>query len=968
MRRAQILRSLLRVRVILAGTKEYWADCIMEAPLQALILDMDGVVTQTSHQHAAAWKEAFDPLLQAYSLKSGTAYQPFDAQADYLRYVDGKPRRAGIISFLEARAICLTDSEITTLAEAKSRIFARLLREQGVKTYRSTMRLLQAGRQQHKKIALVTSSQRGREILADAGISADFDLILDGTDIDRLGLAGKPDPDMFVQAAQQLGVVPAHAVVIEDAVAGVQAGKRGGFGLVIGVNRGDNAKALKRGGADVVVSDLKSLSFKRLERAFRARQQDLAWQIEQIGFDQARERQMESLFCIGNGYLGVRGALDTPLHWSQADLFVAGIYDKKIADFPYSEIEFMAPQRDGSLYAELVPLPFPFRVDVYVGDLRLVPGDNDEFECERRLDMRRGIVHFNTRFETSGGRKSTVRSRRCASLAEPHLLLQELNVERENHWCDIRFSPSLVEPELEIQYAHLHVLQHVREGDREVICYRTQASLFTICVVAIHQQQDTRLRRACFVYTSRDSSDPVRSALDHAAGFDWSSFESKLSTSARNWSAFWHKADIRVPGHHSVEQALRFGSYHLHLAAPKDPTVSIGARTLSGRAYEGHIFWDTEIFMFPFFLYTDPSIARNLLLYRHHTLEGARRKAKQLGYAGACFAWESTVTGDEVTPKKIWLKSTGREIPIFTGTQQVHVSADVAYAVWRYWEATADQAFLEGPGAELLFETARFWKSRATFYKGQYHIREVVGPDEYHHSVNDNAYTNWMAHFNLQRAAWLARTLGREHEASEGWEEVARLLYLPSPNQQGVIEQFEGFFALEDYSLEDAARFQAPISRLYNWDKVNRLKLIKQADVLMLFLLFPDAYDDEIVAANYRYYEPLTDHGSSLSPAVHAAIAARLGWQEEAERYWKQSLWLDLSNVMNNSMLGVHAAAMAGSWSALIFGFLGVHFNNTGVYAGPYAAERLPDAWSRVCFELKYRGREYPMTIVGKKE
>ena len=183
-----------------------------------------------------------------------------------------------------------------------------------------------------------------------------------------------------------------------------------------------------------------------------------------------------------------------------------------------------------------------------------------------------------------------------------------------------------------------------------------------------------------------------------------------------------------MPGRPAVEQALRFGSYHLRLPAGDDARVSIGARTLTGRAYEGHVFWDTEIFMLPFYLHTEPALARKLLLYRHHTLDGARRRARELGYRGACFAWESTVTGDDVTPTKIVLKSTGKEIPIFTGSQQVHVTADIAYAVWRYWEATLDEDFLANAGAELLFETARFWVSRMTRGERHHHIRGCHGP------------------------------------------------------------------------------------------------------------------------------------------------------------------------------------------------------------------------------------------------
>jgi trehalose/maltose hydrolase-like predicted phosphorylase len=375
------------------------------------------------------------------------------------------------------------------------------------------------------------------------------------------------------------------------------------------------------------------------------------------------------------------------------------------------------------------------------------------------------------------------------------------------------------------------------------------------------------------------------------------------------------------------------------------------------------VFWDTEIFMLPFFLHVDPALARELLLYRHRTLDGARRHARELGCRGACHAWESTDSGDDVTPSSILLKSSGKEIPIFTGSQQIHVCADIAYAVWRYWEVSGDEAFLAGPGADILYETARFWSSRVCRVAGRYHIRGVVGPDEYHFSVNDNAYTNWMARFNLQRAAWLARQSGRNEGEAMEWEGIAESLCIPAPNADGVIEQFEGFFALEDYPLPREERFRAPLSRLFDWERINGLKIIKQADVLMLPMLFPDAFSEDVIRANYRYYEPLTDHGSSLSPPVHAAIAARLGLREDAQRYWKQSLWLDLSNAMENSMLGLHLATMGASWQALVHGFLGIRCTGDGPRIAPDAAQRLPDGWDSVALKLAYRGRWHALRV-----
>jgi alpha,alpha-trehalose phosphorylase len=242
-----------------------------------------------------------------------------------------------------------------------------------------------------------------------------------------------------------------------------------------------------------------------------------------------------------------------------------------------------------------------------------------------------------------------------------------------------------------------------------------------------------------------------------------------MAAHVERWGAVRKRSDLRVAGSPATEQALRFGSYHLVSAADRDPRVSVAGRALTGRAYEGHVFWDVEIFKFPFYLHTAPDVARNLLWYRYNTLDGARRRARDLDCSGACFAWESTVTGDDVTPPSIELKTSGKVIPIFTGSQQLHVTSAVAFAVWRYWEALHDGELLREIGVEILVETARFWTSRATRGQRHFHIREVVGPDEYHHSVNDNAYTNWMARFNLERAvaavAWMERSFPKDWRA-----------------------------------------------------------------------------------------------------------------------------------------------------------------------------------------------------------
>lgn len=980
---------------------------IRAAPLSAfhaVIFDLDGVVTQTAHLHAAAWKELFDDFLRRRALQGDAPFRPFDAQADYLSHVDGKPRYEGVRSFLAAREIALPEGDpadppetetVYGLGKRKDALFARRMQAEGVAVFASTIAVIRTLRTRRIKTGVVTSSRNGRKALEAAGIADLFDARIDGLDADRLALPGKPHPDTFLKCAEMLGVAPASAVVIEDAVSGVEAGRRGDFGLVVGVDRGGHREALLSHGADVVVGDLGEIDIAALEARFRARREALSWRIEQEGFDPAREHAMESIFTVGNGYLGVRGALDAPLPGSLSDLFVAGVYDRKHPERPYSEIEFLGPERGDHPYSELVSVPFPFRIRLSVNGepLDLAGG---RWRVHRRvLHLRSGVLHGESVFVTHADRRTTVRTRRCASLADLHLLVQEVSVCLENHSGTIDFDASLRDPDLAANHPHLSLLSIKEENGIEAQRFVTGASGIEICLAArtlLVGEGKERMRAAVpatigetitfrryvSVYTSRDLPDPRAAALAHLRALDWNRFEQAFSEHAARWEGVWERGDVRIAGSPAAEQALRFNAYHLTSAADRDPRVSVGARAFTGRAYEGHIFWDVEIFMLPFYLHTCPDVARHLLLYRHHTLDGARRRAGEFGCRGACYAWESTVTGDDVTPRKILLKTTRKEIPIFTGAQQLHVTADVAYGVWRYWDATRDAPFLRDAGAEILIETARFWASRCALNGGRFHLRGVVGPDEYHHTVNDNAYTNWMARFNLEKGVWAAEWLKREFpqawralaerlavapEEIEEWEAVARALYCPRPNADGVIEQFEGFFDLEEYPLPKEERFKAPINRLFDWDRINRLKLIKQADVLMLLHLFPERFPREVQLANYRYYEPLTDHGSSLSPSIHAALAARLGLRADAARYFRQSLFLDLSDVMGNSTLGVHPACMGGTWQALVFGFLGVRFTEQGPIPDPEAAARLPEKWRAVALKLLWRDRLYPVEV-----
>jgi kojibiose phosphorylase len=443
------------------------------------------------------------------------------------------------------------------------------------------------------------------------------------------------------------------------------------------------------------------------------------------------------------------------------------------------------------------------------------------------------------------------------------------------------------------------------------------------------------------------------------------------------WQERWSRDDIRIDGDAAAQQALRFAAYHLISAAnPHDERVSIGARALTGPGYRGHVFWDTEIYMLPFFILTDPPAARALLMYRYHTLPAARANAARHGQRGARFAWESADTGEEVTPRLV-IAPDGEVVPIEVGEREQHITADVAYGVWCYWHTTGDDRFLCDAGAEILVETARFWASRAQAeHDGHYHIRGVIGPDEYHVAVDDDAFTNGMAQWNLETAATLierfcaqwpeeSRALSsRLHLAADearSWREIASRFYTGFDPETGLIEQFQGYFRLEEIPLPPFTDRAAPMDVLLGRDRIARSKVIKQPDVLMLLYLLWDRFTPAVREANFRYYEPRTAHGSSLSPSIHALMAARLGDREMALRHFRQAAEIDLADNMGNASTGVHIASLGGLWQSVIFGFCGLSLSPHG----PQLRPCLPATWSRIRFGAEWKGHRYRADVRG---
>ena len=698
---------------------------------------------------------------------------------------------------------------------------------------------------------------------------------------------------------------------------------------------------------------------------------DAAWLIVEEGFVLPREHEVESVLALANGYLGTRGSLAEGCSMSAPATYVAGVFDAPLG---------------ASVVPELALLPDWAHVESEIDGVPLRLEGSSPVEHRRLLDMRNAILWREWRFRDEAGRITQIRSLRLASRSNRHLLIQSVTFTPENY--SGRLTSTVPPAGVQVIHTSRGVTIAMVEGGAVVRPSGEKVPLQQLSdprvpshrtAVELEIARTYRLDRVVAVYTSRDTPQPVEEARRAVAStLEPARVDAEIEAHVSAWDELWKAADVRITGDDNAQRAVRFALYHLLSAGnADDPQVSIGARALTGGSYKGHVFWDTDIFMLPFFTFALPQTARALLEYRYRTLPAACARAARHGYRGALYAWESADTGDDVTPPFVFAPD-GEVVPVLAGTQEQHISADVAYAVWSYWQATGDDLFFSEQGAEILIETARFWACRVEAGDdGLFHIRGVIGPDEYHESVDDNAYTNVMAQWNLERAldvaalcavrfpaAWekLRQRIGLAPDEPPKWREIAARMYTGFDPMSGLFEQFRGYFDREPIDLRGLEPRAVPATVLLGRERVEGSQIIKQADVLMLIHLLWDRFSPAVRASNYYFYEPRTDHGSSLSPAIHALIAARLGELQAAERYFWQTAEIDLGNNMGNAAGGVHAAALGGLWQAVVFGFGDVHLTEEGPKA---SAPKLLSRWRGLDFSLFWRGRRFDFSCGG---
>jgi len=712
---------------------------------------------------------------------------------------------------------------------------------------------------------------------------------------------------------------------------------------------------------------------------------DAGWVRVEDGYDPLRESSLESRFAISNGFLGVRGARATTRgsRWIvPARTYVAGLFDTGAAA--------------GAIPA-LVPAAGWLCVRLLVDGQPLAPHPGEVTTHRITLDLKRGALLTEWRAPASlhAGFLIRMRTARLVSLAERGIGLQLIQmVIDKGHGqialeagCDglgVGLAPGELEPDLGLWRTLRSDIGLAMTGEAHLDIDSVQLPAKMLGPLKWSWSWTTRpgqvvsfarlvsLARGRGRGGGQDLAERAREALQAAQARGW---RGVLADHEAAWRERWRSSEVEVDGDPAAQTALRFALYHLNGAAnPDDEQVSIGARALTGDDYLGHVFWDTEIYLLPFYALTWPEAARALLMYRFQTLDAARAKAARLGWRGALYAWESADTGAEASPAHV-IAPDRQVVEILCGTQEQHISADVAYAVWQYWQATGDDDFLLAAGAEILLETARFWAGRAVpNADGSRHIRGVIGPDEYHQHIDDNAFTNVMAQWNIRRALdvaalmkqrwpgrWsaLSAHLGLEQPELKAWREAADAITTGLDPKTGLYEQFSGYFGLEPIDLSAFEGRSVPMDVVLGRDRTQASQVIKQADVVALLALLPEAFVGDSGRANFRYYEPRCGQGSSLSADLHGLVAARLGDGEMALRYFRKTAAIDLADTQAANAGGVHIAALGGLWLMTVFGFAGLSLLDDGIDLEP----RLPPGWTRLAFPLRWRGRRIRIVI-----
>lgn len=728
------------------------------------------------------------------------------------------------------------------------------------------------------------------------------------------------------------------------------------------------------------------------------------WLLTEKQFNARQLGKTEALMCLGNGYMGIRATTEERYVTERRDMFIAGCFDQfadEVTELPnLPDIVGMQIEVDGHL-------------------LNLNQGQISHYE--RQIDLQNGLLTRSFEW-TITGKTYRFEFKRFVSMANLHLVVSKLTVMALDSDAILKIKSGIDGQQTNSGTQHLvegakrlfddHYMQLLtKTGESQIdMAFSTSHTFSDQLENTIQMKQQMELgRRQIFckyqtklqankplimvkyntIVTSRDVDykgdtleDLQQFGLENLKNSSELSFESLLSNSAKAWhDRVWQYGNINISSTDPDDQvAINFARYQLAISTPEhDKRMNIGAKGLTGEGYKGHAFWDTEIFMLPYYIFTKPAVAKQLIEYRYLGLAGAHRKAADNHYEGAQFPWEAAWPSDgESTP--VWGAAdivTGRAMKIWSGFIEQHITSDVAYGALEYVHATGDHQFALDKVDELILDTAKFWQSRLEYNAAvdRYEIHDVIGPDEYKEHADNNSFTNYTAQWTIQTAIKIADDLRVNHpdkyQALDTkldlaatyvkWVTCVDKIYLLQPNTEGIIPQDDTYLSKKVIDLRKYrnAEHVGGIFDDFNLDQVNQLQVTKQADVLLLLYLFEQKFAAKEKHLNWNYYEPKTTHDSSLSLSTHAILAADLKMQQTAYEFFQRACQIDLGSDMLSSDDGTHSASLGGIWNATVFGFGGVRLLGETLRIEPH----LPDAWSTLSFDIYWQQQKVHVDI-----
>jgi trehalose/maltose hydrolase-like predicted phosphorylase len=748
----------------------------------------------------------------------------------------------------------------------------------------------------------------------------------------EIGLTDKSDSCRWVMRELWRRGVAADQVLIAGAAFGALGGLSGSgswrlvdearraTAVSVGIEPGGVTPGLVwlGGGSDGLAAVLEDQIARRRDGELPIVSADPEWTLAIDGVDPLLERVNESLLSLADGRLGTRGSVIAGRTRGQPSVLMSGVYTRT------------GPE------AHLLTAP---RWNT------IAPDDDAGGQVRRVLDLHGGVLH-----QQSSSEEKRRDAALFSSLARPATAV-------------LRFRQDGSMPVVRSPQPPPGVTRE--EGEVDGCSWmRVRGRPGSIAVAMRDDLHDAAGaggldRIAVYEGVVRGTADQ-HAALHRLGEALELGFDQLLCEHRQAWASLWADADVLIEGDPELQLAVRFAIFHLLASAPEEGEAAVGARGLTGTAYRGHVFWDSDVFVLPILAATRPRAARTMLEYRIRRLPAAMRIARAQGRSGARFPWESARLGQDVTPRHV-RDAHGERVAILTGLLEEHIVADVAWAAACYIDWTGDQAFAAGPGSELIVQTARYWASRIEQDdQGRGHIRGVIGPDEYHERVDDNAYTNVMARWNLRRAAEVGAKVVDESERRR-WLELADAIVDGYDPATGIYEQFAGFHALEPILIAAIAPHR-PVSAdlLLGHQRTQAAQVVKQADVLMLHYLVPDEVAAGSLDANLDYYDPRTAHGSTLSPGVHAALLARAGRLDEALEMLRVTARIDLDDIGHMAAGGLHLAAMGNVWRTLAFGFAGLRPAGDALAIDPV----LPPGWKSLELHVRFRGSRVHVRVL----